>query len=125
GANPGNDTIDAQDGERDTVGCDLGADVANVDAVDVVEGDGQCEQVNVAPGGGGAFALRLTTPAKVGLGALLKNGIKFRVDFNRRSAVVAALAVDKSAARKLGVGKKTTVIGAAAFTADAGAYRVT
>src|SRR3954454_10884276 len=59
GPYPGNDTIDAQDGERDTVGCDLGADVANVDAVDVVEGSGQCEQVNVAPGGGGggAFAL--------------------------------------------------------------------
>src|SRR3954468_4202141 len=105
GPYPGNDTIDAQDGERDTVGCDLGADVANVDAVDVVEGGGQCEQVNVAGGAGEAFALRLTTPAKVGLDAFLKKGIKFRVDINRRSAVVAALAVSKATARKLKVGR--------------------
>jgi Ca2+-binding RTX toxin-like protein len=126
GPYPGNDTINAQDGERDTVGCDLGADVANVDAVDVVEGGGACEQVNVAPGGGGgALALKLTTPAKVGLRALLKKGVKFRVDINRRAAVVAALAVDRAAARKLGVGRKTTVLGAVSFTADAGAYRVT
>jgi Ca2+-binding RTX toxin-like protein len=125
GPNPGNDTIDAQDGERDTVGCDLGADVANVDAVDVVEGSGQCEQVNVAPGGGGAFALRLTTAPKVGLATLLKKGLKFRVDINHRSDVAAALAVDKSVAHKLGIGNKTTVIGGVGFTVDAGAYRVT
>lgn len=132
GPYPGNDTINAQDGEPDTVSCDLGADVANVDAADVVEGGGACEQVNVAAGGGGgggggggAFALRLTVPAHLGLGKLLKSGIKFRVDVNARSSVVAALAVSKATARKLGVGHKTTVLGAAGFTADAGGYRVT
>ncbi|HET6550405.1 MAG TPA: calcium-binding protein [Solirubrobacter sp.] len=49
----GNDTIYAQDGERDAVDCGPGADTAFVDAVDVVAG---CEVVNAAPGGGTAPA---------------------------------------------------------------------
>jgi Ca2+-binding RTX toxin-like protein len=44
----GNDTIYAQDGERDAVDCGPGADTAFVDAVDVVAG---CEVVTAAGGG--------------------------------------------------------------------------
>ena len=42
----GNDTIDARDGERDSVTCGFGTDAVKADAVDVVAGD--CEQVDRA-----------------------------------------------------------------------------
>ena len=45
----GNDTIYAQDGERDTVDCGPGADTAYVDAVDVAS---SCETLHVAPATG-------------------------------------------------------------------------
>jgi Ca2+-binding RTX toxin-like protein len=38
----GNDTIQAKDGERDTIDCGSGRDTVVVDAVDVVKG---CEKV--------------------------------------------------------------------------------
>ncbi len=49
-AGPGNDTINAVDGEVDSITCGLGTDTANVDADDVVSPD--CETVNrkAAPG---------------------------------------------------------------------------
>jgi Ca2+-binding RTX toxin-like protein len=52
----GNDTINAQDGEADTIDCGPGTDTANVDAIDVVA---NCEMVNrsaavPANGSGGA-----------------------------------------------------------------------
>jgi hypothetical protein len=40
----GNDTIEARDGERDTIMCGFGEDVVNADAADVVDAD--CETVN-------------------------------------------------------------------------------
>jgi hypothetical protein len=40
----GNDTIEARDGERDSVTCGAGTDTVNADAGDVVAGD--CERVN-------------------------------------------------------------------------------
>jgi Ca2+-binding RTX toxin-like protein len=43
----GNDTIDARDGERDTIDCGPGADTAYVDAIDVTAG---CETVLVSGG---------------------------------------------------------------------------
>jgi Ca2+-binding RTX toxin-like protein len=48
----GNDTINAADGEADSVDCGPGTDVANVDAIDTVA---NCETVNTvgAPAGGG------------------------------------------------------------------------
>jgi Ca2+-binding RTX toxin-like protein len=46
----GNDTIDARDGERDSVSCGAGADTVLADAIDVVAAD--CEQASGAPPGG-------------------------------------------------------------------------
>jgi Ca2+-binding RTX toxin-like protein len=65
----GNDTIQAQDGEKDTVDCGPGSDTAYVDAIDVVT---NCEDVHTAgtgsvPGtgvtGGNGAALPLAAPA--------------------------------------------------------------
>ena len=49
---PGNDTINSRDGEADTVSCWLGTDVVTADQLDVI-GDGMCESVDIASGGGG------------------------------------------------------------------------
>lgn len=59
-ADDGNDVVRAVDGEVDTIGCGIGADVAEVDSSDVVNKDSGdlCETTTVtqapAPGGGGA-----------------------------------------------------------------------
>lgn len=82
----GNDTIHARDGERDSIDCGPGTDVAYVDPVDVTSG---CETVVTgaqAPGAGGGAATQRggsgTTPKggarrcvvpKVGRGATLKS----------------------------------------------------
>ena len=86
----GNDTINALDGEADTVDCGVGpADVANVDAIDNVQG---CETVNRAGsaddngGGGGGDnvgpgdQIALTVKfARVKLAKALKRGVIVRV----------------------------------------------
>lgn len=81
----GNDTIDARDGEADTVDCGVGpADVANVDAIDNVQG---CETVNRGgsndnggdnngPGDQIALAVKF---AKVKLAKALKSGVTVKV----------------------------------------------
>ena len=46
----GNDTINARDGERDSIDCGIGTDTAVIDAIDVVAG---CENVDRAGGTGG------------------------------------------------------------------------
>lgn len=51
--NAGDDTIDAVDGQKDTVSCGFGTDVVDADAVDVVGGSIDCEQVNRHAAGGG------------------------------------------------------------------------
>ena len=81
----GNDTINARDGEADTVDCGVGpADVANVDAIDNVQG---CETVNrsgsndqggdnVGPGGDIALAVKF---ARVKLRKALRSGVTVKV----------------------------------------------
>jgi Ca2+-binding RTX toxin-like protein len=71
----GNDTINARDGEADTVDCGVGpADVANVDAIDNVQG---CETVNrEADDNNGPIATEMTAKfGKVKLRKALKSGV--------------------------------------------------
>jgi Ca2+-binding RTX toxin-like protein len=81
----GNDTINARDGEADTVDCGVGpGDVANVDAIDNVQG---CETVNregTGPNGpdgpDGPIASALTVKfGKVKLAKALKSGVAVKV----------------------------------------------
>src|SRR3712207_3360783 len=88
----GNDTIDARDGEVDTIDCGVGEDTALVDAGDVVA---NCETVQrsgattgVKPGtgapntpgaGAGAGAGKLAVVGKARLSVLLKGGLAARV----------------------------------------------
>jgi hypothetical protein len=87
----GNDVINAQDGEADTIACGFGTDVVNADAVDAVAGD--CETVNragaapvpptttkVAPGKDGKkSSARASLARKVTIAQALKKGLKVKV----------------------------------------------
>jgi Ca2+-binding RTX toxin-like protein len=96
------DTIDAVDGEADTISCGPGTDTVKADAADVVGAD--CETVvraGAAPGGPGqtsnstkngkggpAAALRLTVAGKPSLKAFLKHGLTVTVTGRKANAKV-------------------------------------
>lgn len=114
----GNDTIDARDGEADSVECGPGNDVANVDKADTVS---NCETVNVAAGGGpsgGDGASRGCVVPKVKRGSKLaaakaklrRAGCKAKV-VRVRSGVKRGRVVKLSprAGRKLKAGAKVKV----------------
>jgi hypothetical protein len=91
----GNDTIDARDGEIDSISCGAGADAVLADAADVVAPD--CETVTrsgaapapgaATPGGattttgktGAAGAPKLALAKRVTLAAALRRGVTVRV----------------------------------------------
>ena len=85
----GNDVINAQDGEVDSIVCGFGTDVVNADAADVVDRD--CETVNRAgatptpptttnPGtGGDGRVVRAALAGKVTIAQALKRGLKIKV----------------------------------------------
>ena len=87
------DTIDARDGERDTVSCGPGTDTAFVDAVDVVEPD--CETVTrgggAQPGTGPGHheGPALALAGKASLKTLLRRGWKVTVTGQPAGARVA------------------------------------
>jgi hypothetical protein len=79
----GNDTIDARDGEVDSITCGFGTDTVYADAVDVVDSD--CETVirgGAAPsaGAGGSTSRTLAASVvKVRLSRALSHGLTLRV----------------------------------------------
>jgi hypothetical protein len=77
----GNDTVDARDGEQDSITCGWGDDTVYADAVDVVDGD--CEHVirtGAAPAPTPAPTAHLkVTASRTKLAAALAHGLKLRV----------------------------------------------
>src|SRR4051812_19143514 len=86
----GNDTINAQDGEVDTISCGWGTDVVYADAADVVDGD--CETVNRAgaapgpapkaapkPGPVDKVVIRAGLAQRVTIAKALRSGLKLKV----------------------------------------------
>jgi hypothetical protein len=126
----GNDTIDARDGEVDSVDCAGGADQARVDAVDVVSG---CEAVDrpvVSPGPGpvpgsgpvpvpSAVALSVaakpSTPPRLGR---LAGGTKLvvRLTANATCTGRIALAITAIQAKALHLKRRATTLGTSAKT---------
>jgi Ca2+-binding RTX toxin-like protein len=101
----GNDTIDARDGEQDSVQCGPGEDSVLADAIDLVADD--CEHVDGAiaggpaqgsAGGGGARGgaaprrARITAVGSRRLAAVLRHGLRVRTGSPRRLKVTARLA---------------------------------
>jgi hypothetical protein len=93
----GNDTIDARDGEQDSVDCGVGDDRATVDAVDVVA---NCETVDTG-GAPGPAADRLNGPKRYTRKALRK-GIEVDWDCAAACTVKLTLTADRKTAKRLG-----------------------
>jgi hypothetical protein len=91
------DSIDARDGEPDTVSCGPGADTVRADAVDTVDSD--CETVargggpGTVPGGSGGAATALALPVRATLRMLLRRGWTITVRGRAAGAKVAVRVV--------------------------------
>lgn len=117
GGSNGNDRMLARDGERDTVSCELGADIVTADAQDVVE-TGSCESIDVATSpraepGGGSQVVRLKPGRSAGLATLAGTA-------SGPSVIAARMTVSKPVARELGLRGRT--LARARKAVDAGAW---
>lgn len=127
----GNDTIDAADGEGDQVHCGFGADVATVDASDVLT---DCESVTTSGGGGGGgdggggdggtpLAASLTAPRQMGMARFLSRGYGGTVEVSQPGELRLGLVVGRAEARRTGLGAKPVLIASAVDTVpEAGAF---
>lgn len=129
---PGNDTINSRDGEADSVSCWLGADVVTADELDVIEGGGQCESVDVASGGGGGGGgggpeLGLAAKARSKISKLVSRaGFAFRISVSEPCDALVRLRVAKGEARRRGLGRRAVTLGSDTATIpEAGVYAAT
>ncbi|MDQ8044975.1 MAG: calcium-binding protein, partial [Patulibacter sp.] len=116
----GNDTILARDGEQDSVNCGLGADIAQVDSIDVLPTDfySACESVDssaalvtnpgITPGGaagpGGSNASPATFTAAVTGKPSAAKGAGVNVSCVAACTITATLGVSKTTAKKYKLG---------------------
>jgi Ca2+-binding RTX toxin-like protein len=109
----GNDTIEARDGEADSIVCGAGTDVVNADASDVVDAD--CETVNRA---GAATApapattnagttARAALAGKITLATALRSGFAIKVTGAKASAPLKLTATRSGTTVARGSGKTT------------------
>lgn len=110
GGGSGNDTIDARDGEVDSITCGPGTDRVIADAVDVVAAD--CEVVELPGRGGGrrpkgrarGTKVTLTLGRTVRLRTALRDGLQVRVGgVKPRATVRATFVLAAAAARRTGL----------------------
>lgn len=132
--NGGSDTIDSRDGEADTVGCGYGTDVVTADSLDVIEGGGECEGVDIAGGPAGGGSGGDTTPAAltVGLTArstgkisnlISRSGFAFEVDVSGACRATAKIVVAARDARRLRLGTRAVTLASVTVAlTEAGVY---
>ncbi|HWH93484.1 MAG TPA: hypothetical protein VNT03_06455 [Baekduia sp.] len=112
----GNDTINAQDGEVDTISCGWGTDTVTADAVDVVDND--CETIHRAGAvvtppstlpsdGKDSTSPKAALAAKVTLAMALKSGFTIKVTGLQAGAKVALTAKRSGKVAARGSGKAT------------------
>ena len=111
----GNDTIDARDGEVDSVVCGPGTDRVLADSGDTVAAD--CEQVERASGGGGpaagggdSTAARLATVGRVRLRTALRRGFLVSVTGLPAGRVTVVATVSRSTARRLRLSRRAVTV---------------
>lgn len=126
----GNDTLKAQDGEIDNLSCSLGADMAVADANDVFDVLGDCESRTIgsaAPPPPSSFSIGLTPPTIPKLGAIAAGkSLRFRVTASAPCNLEGGIVLRKAEARRLKLGNKEIIIGAAAANVPAaGTYPAT
>ena len=95
----GNDTVNARDGEADTIDCGVGADRAVLDAIDT---HANCETVDVSSdrGAGG-----LTVLSKRSIRQIARRGLRIRVFCPARCTIRASLTTNRALARGLRLGR--------------------
>lgn len=130
----GRDTVEAVDGEVDTIECgSMTTDSARVDANDVVDAsiDDGCEAVTRVGGGGGgggdaspgdSFPMSVSARR---LGAFQKRGLPVRVTCPAQCLIMSKLTVSASRARKLGLGSTRTIARGSGSLPAAGTEKVT
>jgi hypothetical protein len=75
----GNDRVSARDGERDQIGCGIGADVAVLDPDDAADACEQVDRAAPAPATGDRPAFRTLSVDVAKLGAALRKGLRVRL----------------------------------------------
>ena len=124
----GNDTLNARDGEIDSLSCSFGADSAVADPNDVFDVLGDCESLDQAstgtppPAGGGTpLTVGVTAGASAKLGSLLSGkALKFTVTFSGACKAVAGLVLRAPEAKRLKVSRTQVVIGSTTATVSEG-----
>jgi Ca2+-binding RTX toxin-like protein len=104
----GNDTIDARDGEVDSVSCGFGEDTVSADANDVVSGD--CEHIT-RTGAVAQPAAKLTVSAvKTKLAKALASGLKLRVTTPGAGTITAKTSGASGSAKAKQAGATTVTL---------------
>ena len=110
----GNDTVNARDGEVDSIDCGVGADRAVIDAFDT---HANCETVEEARGPekkivGPDGAVKLSLLTKRSIRLITSRGLKIRVSCPAACAIVADLRTNRTLARKLRLPRSRKLAGA-------------
>jgi Ca2+-binding RTX toxin-like protein len=104
----GNDTIDARDGEIDSVSCGFGEDTVSADANDVVSGD--CEHVTRTGAAPQPSAKLAVSAVKTKLAKALASGLKLRVRTPGAGAITATTSGASGSAKAKQAGTTTVTL---------------
>lgn len=125
----GNDTVNARDGEADTIDCGIGADKAVVDTIDT---HANCEAVDSAapPGGGGpgagsSPAGALTVLSRRSIRQIARRGLRIRVSCPASCTIRARLTTNRALARRLRLGRSRQLAAARKTLRSAGTTTLT
>jgi hemolysin type calcium-binding protein len=130
----GNDTIEARDGETDSVACGFGADTALLDASDVMDVDCESVEVQASGGGGGGgggttpgstgLTVALSKPKAIGLRALARGtALVVSATVSQPCAATLRLTVGRAEARRAKLGRKAVTLASAVKAAPTGTLR--
>jgi Ca2+-binding RTX toxin-like protein len=124
----GNDTVNARDGEPDSIDCGVGADTAVTDTIDTAA---NCETNNAAgggpgggPGGSGAGS-QLSVLSSRSIRRIARRGLRIRVACPARCTIRARLLTNRSLARRLRLGRSRQLASGRKTLRSAGTATVT
>ena len=122
----GNDTINARDGEVDSIDCGIGADRAVIDAFDT---HANCETVEVARGPdkfvGPDGTVKLGLLTKRSIRRIATRGLRIRVSCPAACRIVADLRTNRALARKLRLPRSRRLAGSRKTLRDKGSTTLT
>jgi hypothetical protein len=99
----GNDTVNARDGEPDSIDCGVGADRSVTDGIDTVANCETNDKTGPDDGDGGGSALTVLT--KRSIRQIAARGLRIRVSCPAKCTIRGRLLTDKKLARRLRLGR--------------------